>query len=334
MRGETPDRAPVVPSATNFAVWHCGYQMKDVIRDADRIVECMLRTAEDFEFDGIEFVLDTAVSAETLGAKVAFRDDEPATAMGGAIETYDQVKDLPITDPHKDGRIPIYLEVIRRLRQAVGDQVLIVNSIGQAPFSFACMVRGMEDYLLELHAMKKDLSPIVALIEHCEVCLERIAKAYKEIGADMVYCGDALASFDVVSPKTYAELAYPMEKKLVEYCHSIDLPIGIHICGNNGPILEKLVSTGADMLDVDYKTDLALCRDVAIEHTIVRGTLDPSSVMRLGTPEDVDEMCRVNIEMLGGGKFFLNAGCDIMPETPRENVRAMVQAARRYRPLA
>ena len=88
------------------------------------------------------------------------------------------------------------------------------------------------------------------------------------------------------------------------------------------------------MLDVDYKTDLALCRDVAIEHTIVRGTLDPSSVMRLGTPEDVDEMCRVNIEMLGGGKFFLNAGCDIMPETPRENVRAMVQAARRYRPLA
>jgi uroporphyrinogen decarboxylase len=324
-----------VPSITNFAVWHCGYQMKDVVRDADRLAECMVRCCEEFEFDGLEFVLDTAVSPETLGAKVTFRDDETATCTGGAITSYAQVMDLPITDPHKDGRIPIYLEAVERMHKRLGDHVLIVNSIGQAPFSFACMVRGMEDFLLDLHVMKKDLSPIQSLIEHCELCLERIAAAYAETGTHMVYCGDALASFDVVSPKIYETMAYPTEKKLADYVRSLNLYFGIHICGDNGPILPRLVETGADMLDVDHKTDLDICHESVGDRAVVRGTLDPSSALRLGTPELVDDLSRQNIETLteGGGRFFLNAGCDIMAQTPPENVRAMVNAARNYGPF-
>lgn len=335
LRGEKPDRVPVVPSITNFAIWHSGYQMKDVVRDADKLTDCMVRCCEEFDFDGLEFVLDTAVSPETLGTKVAFRDDDPATCVAGAITRYEQVKDLPITDPHKDGRISVYLRTIEQLHKKLGDRVLIVNSIGQAPFSFACMVRGMEEFLLDLYAMKKDLSPIHRLIDHCEVCLEQIARAYVDTGTHMVYCGDALASFDVVSPQTYETMAYPAEKKLADYVRSLNLYFGIHICGNNGPILPRLVQTGADMLDVDYKTDLDLCHNVVGHQAVVRGTLDPSSAFRFGTPEHIDELSRHNIETFtaDGGRFFLNAGCDIMAGTPPENIRAMVNATRNYNPF-
>jgi uroporphyrinogen decarboxylase len=333
LRSEQPDRIPVVPHMTNFAIWYCGHMRKDVMGDAQKLADCMVKMCEDFELDGLEFAMDTAVSPEALGAKVAYRDDEPAAVVGGAISNYDQVADLPMVDPHRDGRIPICLEVIRILRKRIGDHVLILPSIGQAPFSMAAMVRGMEDFLLDLHEMRDDPSGIIRLIDHCEQCLERIAQAHRDAGAHIVFCGDSLASFDVISPKLYEKLAFPFEKKLADHVHSLDIYFGVHICGNNGPLLPKLVETGADMLDVDYKTDLQVCRDAVGDRAVVRGTVDPSEVFCLGNPELVDRKCRENIEILGQtGRFFMDAGCQIMAHTPHENVHAMVQAARKYSP--
>ena len=330
LRGGMPDRVPVLPSMTSFAVWYAGYQMKDVVYDAEKLADCMIRTCEDFELDGIELALDTAISPEALGAKVAFREDDTAVCVGGAISSYSEVKNLPLVDPHRDGRIPIYLKTVGLMRKKLGDKVLILNSIGLAPFSLACSVRGMQEAMSELVELDNP-HPMEGLIEHCERCLERIALAYYEEGSHLVYCGDSLASPELVSPRVYAALAYPGEKKLAEYVKGLGLYFGIHICGNSGPILSLLAQTGADMIDVDYKTDLTACRQAVGDRAVIRGTLDPSSVLRFGDPELVDRLCRENIAVLGRkGRFFLAAGCDIMRDTPAQNVRAMVEASRRY----
>ena len=94
-----------------------------------------------------------------------------------------------------------------------------------------------------------------------------------------------------------------------------------------------LVETGADMLDVDYKTDLEVCREAVGNRAVVRGTVDPSSVFQLGDPELVDRKCRESIEILGQtGRYFMDAGCQIMPGTPPENVHAMVKSVHKYSP--
>jgi uroporphyrinogen decarboxylase len=222
LQGKKPDRIPVVPSITNYAVEYGGYQMKDVLYNADKLADCLIRTCDDFELDGLEVVLDTAVSPEALGVKVCFRDDEAAVCIGGAITDYDQVKDLPMIDPYRDGRIPVYLKTVNILRKKLGDHALILNSIGQAPFSMAIMLRGMEDGLADL-ALLEDLEPVVRLIDHCEQCLERIAKAYREEGTHLVYCGDSMASSDAVSPAMYEQLAFPSEKRLAEYISTLDV---------------------------------------------------------------------------------------------------------------
>ncbi|GAG49458.1 unnamed protein product, partial [marine sediment metagenome] len=92
--------------------------------------------------------------------------------------------------------------------------------------------------------------------------------------------------------------------------------------------------TGADMLDVDYKTDLQLCNRVVGDKAVIRGTLDPSSVLRFGNAQLVDDLSRKNIEALGRtGRFFLAGGCGIAPRTPPDNIRTMVEAARKYKSL-
>ncbi len=46
---------------------------------------------------------------------------------------------------------------------------------------------------------------------------------------------------------------------------------------------------------------------------------------------DSTEKCQEAIEILGeGGGLILSSGCDILQETPSENMAAMVQAASKY----
>ena len=87
------------------------------------------------------------------------------------------------------------------------------------------------------------------------------------------------------------------------------------------------------MLDVDYKTDLDLCHHTVGDQAVVRGTIDPSRVLRFGHSDLVDEMARQNIDTLGRpGRFFLSGGCGIGRGTPHENIRALVDAAKQYSP--
>ena len=53
----------------------------------------------------------------------------------------------------------------------------------------------------------------------------------------------------------------------------------------------------------------------------------------LGDPDLVEGKCRETIEILGQtGRYFMDAGCQIMAHTPPENVHAMVEAAHKYSP--
>ena len=64
--------------------------------------------------------------------------------------------------------------------------------------------------------------------------------------------------------------------------------------------------------------------------------VDPANVMHLGSRELVREKTRLAIEVMGpGGGFIVGPGCALAPETPAENVAAMIDSARahgRYRP--
>ena len=87
------------------------------------------------------------------------------------------------------------------------------------------------------------------------------------------------------------------------------------------------IYTGADLLDIDYKTDLEEIRRICSGKVAVRGTIDPSEVMCFSPPEVVKKKCREAIEVLApGGGFMLSSGCDIMKQTPAENMQAMVEA--------
>ena len=147
-----------------------------------------------------------------------------------------------------------------------------------------------------------------------------------QTGCDMLSNGDSPAGPDLIPPDLYKLYAFPYEKRIVDEAHNAGLPYALHICGNTELILNEMIETGADALELDYKTDIRKIAGVFKDRVTLIGNIDPSGVLALGTPELVSRKTRELIKIMrGSNRFILNAGCAIPPNTPEGNLRAMLE---------
>ena len=88
--------------------------------------------------------------------------------------------------------------------------------------------------------------------------------------------------------------------------------------------LDGMAKSGADVLSVDWKTDLAEARRKLGNKVALQGNVDPSVL--LGDQAGIRRAAREAIEKTGGAGHILNLGHGILPTTPVENARAFVEA--------
>ncbi len=69
-------------------------------------------------------------------------------------------------NPETDGRIPALLEAVRLMSKQVGSEIAIRGNADQAAFDLACLVRGIEEFLMEL-VEQPDNPRIAQLMEIC-----------------------------------------------------------------------------------------------------------------------------------------------------------------------
>jgi MtaA/CmuA family methyltransferase len=306
--------------------------MKDVVRNGNLLADCLARTCEDYGYDGVTVDLDNAVSAEVLGCGVTFRDDEPAVVGRPSLEKLADFGRLPrVRDGDVPGRWGVYLDCVTRLRGLLGNDKLIVAYCDQGPFSLAAITRGLGDFLLDLGGGGQE-AEIGGLLEVTTTVASAFARLLAGAGAHVVVFGDAVASCDVVSPATYRTWALPCERRVVGSVEAAGALSGVHVCGNVTPIVADLCATGAAMIEIDYKCDLREVARVIGGRAVVRGTIDPATVMRFGEPAFVRERTEEAIAILGGdGHLLVSTGCDMSPDTPPENLQEMVRTAHGHR---
>jgi uroporphyrinogen decarboxylase len=93
-----------------------------------------------------------------------------------------------------------------------------------------------------------------------------------------------------------------------------------------------MVESGADAVELDYKTNMRMAHDVLKDKVAFIGNLDPSGVLALGSPELVASKTRELLDAFSSNpRFVLNTGCAIPATAPSENLRTMIRVAREYR---
>ena len=96
-------------------------------------------------------------------------------------------------------------------------------------------------------------------------------------------------------------------------------------------ILEDMIASGTDGLELDYKTDIRKIYEVMGQSKVLIGNIDPSGVLALGSTELVGQKTMELLEIYKNSpRLIINAGCAIPAETPSENIFEMVKTARSF----
>lgn len=101
LNGETPDMLPIIPQSFMFAVETANLKIGDVNKNGKKMAQAHIISQEKYGYDGCVIDFDDATIAEAVGAKVIFREDEPATVdeEQPVLKDLRDVYNMPIPDP-------------------------------------------------------------------------------------------------------------------------------------------------------------------------------------------------------------------------------------------
>jgi uroporphyrinogen-III decarboxylase len=105
------------------------------------------------------------------------------------------------------------------------------------------------------------------------------------------------------------------------------------MCGNATPILAAMAESGADVLELDQRTDMRDACRIVPGRIALWGNLDPVAVLAQGSPQDVVRAVKEFVQTMaaaGRQRFVLSSGCTLAMETPDENLHALINAAKNY----
>ena len=280
---------------------------------------------------------DNYYIAEGFGVEVQHYENSTPTLKAPAVQDLEDVDRLRVPNPWRDGRMPVYLEAIRRLAALTRDEVA-VRAPGTGPFSLASHLLGTEQFLVELALAEQEPGGsreqmLKQLLDLTTDALIAFATACLEAGAHIVQAGDSLASLDMISPAMYRKWAWPAERRFFETINPLAEQHGaatlLHICGNMTPVLEVMAETGAQILELDHKVSLKTAKERVGRRVCLMGNLDPVEVLWRAAPESVALAARQAVADAGqDGGFILGSGCEVPMHAPQANLHAMIAAAR------
>lgn len=336
IRREATDCVAVAPYMYDVAVAVTGVSLLDFYTDADAMAEAQLRLHELLDQDVICVGSDNFYIAEGFGCQTTHEEQELPALTRPAVDSLADVFGVRPLDPESDGRMPLMLEGIRKVREAVGDSVA-VRSPGTGPFALASYLIGSQDWLCEIGILEAGMKGAseAALHHALEVATEtliRFGKACWDAGADIIHCGDSLASCDMISPRTYQRFAFPYEQQVFQAWkdHGITGSL-LHICGDSTKVLESYADTGADLIEIDNMVDLSVAREKIGDRVTMQGNVHTVNDLLHGTPETVRAASERCIQQAGDRGFILGSGCIVPRNTAIENLQEMVRVARETR---
>jgi uroporphyrinogen decarboxylase len=331
-RRQEVDRAPVWMMRQagrympEYRALRAKYDFMTMCKTPELAAEVSLQPYEILGVDAVIMFSDILVPVEAMGMKVDIIESK-GPVLEDPIRTEAQVEKLIVPDPVET--MPFVMETIRLLRKRLEQEAPLIGFAG-APFTLASyMVEGggTRNYAEIKRMMYREPMTIHRLLDKLADAIILYLNAQIEAGAQVVQLFDTWAG--ELSAADYEEFALPYERKIFERIHrgasELDVPAILYLNGCSH-ILEKMVGSGANVLSVDWRIDLAEARRRTGDKVALQGNLDPCEL--LGTPESIAESVKEVLKKGGGTGHIMNLGHGILPMVPVENARAFIEAAK------
>ncbi|NQU38603.1 MAG: hypothetical protein HQ523_01490 [Lentisphaerae bacterium] len=219
-------------------------------------------------------------------------------------------------------------------------KAVVVKSICAGLFEMGQRIRGMENFLCDM-MVSPDLAGR-AMDRVLEIKLRFWETAIKELGdtIDVVVESDDYGTQDsqLIRPEQFREMIKPRVAHLVKHIKGLapNVKFFFHSCGNVRPLIPDFIEIGIDILNpvhiaAEGMDPIGLKRDFGNEISFWGGGVETQEVLPKGTPEQVRDDVRRNVDALApGGGWVFNTVHNIQADCPPENIMAMWKALREF----
>jgi uroporphyrinogen decarboxylase len=159
------------------------------------------------------------------------------------------------------------------------------------------------------------------LMEKLSAVTADYLRAQIQSGAQAVQLFDTWAG--LLSPRDYREYVFPHVQSVVERTATPGVPFILYGNGT-GALLEQMARTGADVIGLDWRVDIADAKRRLGERRPLQGNLDPAVLF--GPADTISQRAREILEAVGPGTpHVFNLGHGISRHTPVEAVETLVR---------
>lgn len=285
--------------------------------------EVTVTAAERLGVDAAILFADILLILEPLGFELEFAKGE-GPVIHNPVRTaadVDRVRSLEDVES-----LHFVMEAVRSIRSSLPPALPLIGFAG-APFTLACYCiegGGSRHYEQAKAFMYGDPGAWNALMERLTDATALYLNAQIGAGAQALQVFDSWVG--TLSPHDYVRFVQPHMKRLFA---RLDPAVPcIHFGTGTATLLELQCDAGGSVIGLDWRVELDDGWRRLGSHVAVQGNLDP--VILLSSRAEIETQARRILGQAGGrpGHIF-NLGHGILPQTPVDNVLALIDTVRR-----
>lgn len=298
----------------------------EICKRPDLASQVTLQPVEILDVDAAIIFADILLPVEPMGLKLEFRAGE-GPHIDNPVRTSNDVDSLSISNTDDLGYVGESIQLVTR---ALAGKVPVIGFTG-APFTLASyMIEGgpSKSFLNTKRLMYTDETLWRRLMGKIVDVLGPFAIMQVAAGARAIQIFDSWVG--ALSPDDYVRYVAPYSRALIERIRSTGVPV-IHFGTGASGFFRELHAAGGDVMGVDWRVNIDQAWMDISYRSAVQGNLDPVALFA-PLPElkaKVHELLKRTGTRPG---HIFNLGHGILPETPVENVKAVVQMVRDFRP--
>lgn len=302
------------------------YTILEMIKSPELACEVTLQPMNAFDLDAAIIFADILPPLEGMGLGLEFVKGE-GPVIHNPVRTAEDVARLRVTPAEES--LSFTLDAIKLARAELDTRGKPLIGFSGAPFTLAAYaIEGgsSRNYIHAKGMMMRNPAAWHSLMEKLSEVVGGYLLAQARAGAQALQLFDSWVG--ALSPEDYRQHVQPYSRRALEIARQAGVPI-IHFgTGTNG-MLEDLRDAGGDIIGVDWSIDLDKAWTRLGDGVGIQGNLDPIALFAPWDELQARARRVLDLAARRPGHIF-NLGHGILPETPIENVRRLVDFVHEY----
>ncbi len=302
------------------------HSILEICKRPDLAATVTLQPIEILDVDAAIIFADLLLPIEPMGLKLRYAAGE-GPIIDNPVRTTDDVDSLSTTNTDELGYVG---QSIQQVVRALSGKVPVIGFVG-APFTMASyMIEGgaSRNFIRTKRMMYSDETLWRRLMGKIVDVLAPFAHLQVAAGARAIQVFDSWVG--ALGSDDYVRFAAPYSRALIERIRSTGVPV-IHFGTGASGFFKELHAAGGDVMGVDWRVNIDQAWVDISYRSAIQGNLDP--VALFAPMHELKTKVQELLKRTGSrpGHIF-NLGHGILPETPVDHVRAVVEMVREFKP--